>query len=437
MAKYLPHILLVLISTTLVWSLATEGKAESILRRETLQASDSESWEQELDAEFEDELKADLEDDLGIDIKDGLGQEENDLAENSQKGEVGQGDAPAPDPGSCLQEYSRVMDENGAEFADCYGKIEDPGCSRAGASGVNKPVNLLLIVDASGSMAARIKGESRMSIAQNAAKSFLHGLKQDVNLALMVYGHKGSNKPEGKELSCAGIETLFPLRKLNVKGAVTAINSLKPVGYTPLAASLDAADSMLVDFPAEKYRNVVILISDGKETCGGNPVSSAKSLNSNIGHSVINVIGLDVGGEVEAQLHAIANAGEGQYYSARTPAEMDTVLANLARQECAIDQNEKALEARLSVELNMMECKNRLVFEKNAVMLEVGLVQDSGCRQIMTENYRDRYFSVKDRLGEIYRRGLESTREVFGDSDEAAEYELFFKNNLQDFEPIN
>lgn len=335
----------------------------------------------------------------------------------------------------CEAVYSRIMDENSADFSDCYGTVKASSCAQSTGSTV-LPINLVIIMDSSGSMAAKVHGKTRMAIAQNAATTFVKGLKPDINLALMLYGHKGSNQKKDKELSCRGIETVYSFQQLNPTLVTARIERMQPVGYTPIGASLDQAGELFADFPAEKNRNIVILISDGKETCGSDPISKAKQLHVSLSHATINVIGLDVGGEVEEQLHAIATAGEGKYYSARTSRELNTVLANLAKQECTMDTDEKVLEAFLSTELNMLDCKNKLIYEKNASLTEIGLVDNRTCRQYTYSRYKQRYLSIKKHLKEIYITGVTKMEKSYGKNARTDDFQQFFDGESNDFPPL-
>ena len=91
---------------------------------------------------------------------------------------------------------------------------------------------------------------------------------------------------------------------------------LRATGPTPLAASLDAAADFLKPViqcdggvPCRKYS--VILLTDGAESCMGNPVTSATALKGTVAGVPINtyVIGFSVLPTEQAQLNAIAAAG--------------------------------------------------------------------------------------------------------------------------------
>lgn len=175
-----------------------------------------------------------------------------------------------------------------------------------------------LIIDDSGSMAEKLSGGSKIDLAKTAADKFIAGLNDSARLGIVVYGHKGDNTQAKKAISCAGIEQMYPLGKVDVETAQNVVNNLKPTGWTPIAASLDKTKQILLD--AGDYESKVVLLSDGEETCGGDPVASAKAI-CDAGMKV-DVIGLGVNNTQESQLRAIATAGCGTYYPANSSAQL-------------------------------------------------------------------------------------------------------------------
>jgi len=79
----------------------------------------------------------------------------------------------------------------------------------------NYALNIELILDASGSMAGAVGGQSKLSIAQQSLTEFIGRLPgKGANVALRVYGHKGSNKKSDREVSCQGTELIYPFQPL-------------------------------------------------------------------------------------------------------------------------------------------------------------------------------------------------------------------------------
>jgi len=105
-----------------------------------------------------------------------------------------------------------------------------------------------------------------------------------------------------------------------------AIVSFKPRGQTPLGYSLQQVTADFGDFQGER---AVVLVTDGIESCGGDPVGAARALQEN-GSFPVHVIGFGLGtGEDEDQrsLSAIAEASGGKFLTARSAEELREALS--------------------------------------------------------------------------------------------------------------
>jgi hypothetical protein len=76
-----------------------------------------------------------------------------------------------------------------------------------------------------------------------------------------------------------------------------------------------------------------VLLTDGKETCGGNPTEVAANLAAKLHLSYgVNVIGFDVQDDERAALAEVARAGKGKYYNAQSAAELIDVVRGLQKE---------------------------------------------------------------------------------------------------------
>ncbi|WP_370296573.1 hypothetical protein [Rossellomorea marisflavi] len=92
-----------------------------------------------------------------------------------------------------------------------------------------------------------------------------------------------------------------------------ALNSFEPKGWTPIEGALKESQKALSQFDAETNTNLIYLVSDGVETCDGDPVSFAKEFaDSNI-KPIVNVIGFSVDAEAKKQLQSVADNTDGIY----------------------------------------------------------------------------------------------------------------------------
>jgi Ca-activated chloride channel homolog len=174
-------------------------------------------------------------------------------------------------------------------------------------------LNVEIILDASGSMAQDAGGNTKMAAAKQEINSFVESLPPEANVGLRVYGHKGSNADSDKELSCGSSEMLYSISPYEAGKFQSALDQVEPTGWTPITLAMEEAEKDLSKFDGENHTNIVYLVSDGIETCDGDPVSAAKSLFDSNLKPIINVIGFDVDADGQKQLKDIADATEGIY----------------------------------------------------------------------------------------------------------------------------
>ncbi|WP_128548480.1 VWA domain-containing protein [Larkinella soli] len=211
---------------------------------------------------------------------------------------------------------------------DCAADASRCGPGAAGEE-LDFTVNTLLMLDASGSMAARIGSTTKMEAAKTSLARYASVVPEAVRLGFLLYGHEGANTEAGKAASCAGISLLAPIGAVNGETIQAALRSFQPTGWTPIAGALQKAKESFSGL--EKKNNRIILVSDGIETCGGDPVAVAKELHDSGFSVTVDVIGFSVPGSDARQLRAIAEAGGGVYNDVRSQAELDAYFERQSR----------------------------------------------------------------------------------------------------------
>jgi len=182
--------------------------------------------------------------------------------------------------------------------------------------------SVLFILDSSGSMAGKLDGQVKMDAAKSAFKELLAAMPPGVNVGLEVYGHHGDR-------DCSVIELVNPVAPLNSEAIISQVEKLVPKrGATPMAAALEKGGEALSSIKGPK---AIVLISDGKENCGGDPAAVANRLKSQGIGVVTHVVGLGVNEEEKQQLAAIAAAGGGEYYAANSAGELRRSLAAIKK----------------------------------------------------------------------------------------------------------
>lgn len=238
------------------------------------------------------------------------------------------------------------------------------------------------IVDFSGSMKKSMAGQTQIDAAKSALFQSLNSVPQDVQVAIRLYGHKVEQA--NKEQSCQDSVLEIPFGPVSVEAVKNKILNLQPKGYTPIAYSLEKAAQ---DFPIQdEAQKTIILLSDGEETCGGDPVAVVKKLKAQGIKITINTIGFNVDSVTRKQLEAIAKEGNGQYFNAANVQELGQVLKDATQKSLVIekkkavygqkirggDSYESAVALPLNVELKLDHHQRRNEYDYFYVDLKPG-----------------------------------------------------------------
>lgn len=272
--------------------------------------------------------------------------------------------AAATDDSALRSYYEGLVAIHGEDIATCP-QAESPdaqACADSDVAGLPAaPRRVLLMLDASGSMAGRQGGETKLVIAQDALLDFARRIEGDAQVALRVYGHRGGNREQDKPESCRATELVQPFAPRDPAAFETAVRAFQPSGFTPIAASLQAAARDFADGGANADGNVVYLVSDGIETCDGDPVAAARALQASDIGVVVNVIGFDVDAQAEQQLRSVAEAGGGEYLAAQNRADLNALLnrrlaAISARFNCRIETAADAFNRAVAAHAARYNC---------------------------------------------------------------------------------
>ncbi len=135
---------------------------------------------------------------------------------------------------------------------------------------------ILFIFDASQSMYGRWQSDTKFNIAKKIMSEWLDSISviPNVELALRLYGHQRTFPPQ----DCTDTKLEVPFAPGNASKIKAKLRAIEPRGTTPLAYALEQAAN---DFPPrENCRNVIVLITDGIEECGGDPCAVSTLLQS-------------------------------------------------------------------------------------------------------------------------------------------------------------
>ena len=170
---------------------------------------------------------------------------------------------------------------------------------------------VLLILDASYSMLNRVAAPggptTRFAAARNAVSGVVDLFPDDGFLALRFYGSQSA----AIKMDCTDSVLAVPFgpaiaNRAPIKAALAQAHAR---GVTPIAYSLAQAAR---DFPSDALERTIIVVSDGGESCDGDPCATAALLHAQ--GFVINAVGFMIAGIARAQLRCIAAAAGGKYF---------------------------------------------------------------------------------------------------------------------------
>ncbi|NNF99468.1 MAG: VWA domain-containing protein [Desulfobacteraceae bacterium] len=170
---------------------------------------------------------------------------------------------------------------------------------------------IIFILDASGSMWAQVEGKAKIGIAKEILIELIRDLPDDAATGLTAYGHR-------RKGDCRDVEELVPLQPIDKKALTAEIEAINPKGKTPITLSVQMTADKL---RALEDETIIILVSDGKETCEGDPCALVGELKKAGIKFTMHVIGFDVTEEERVQLECMAKAGGGEYFTAKTAQE--------------------------------------------------------------------------------------------------------------------
>lgn len=153
-------------------------------------------------------------------------------------------------------------------------------------------------------------GPKRMTRAREAFEAATSTLPPWVELGLVAFRE------------CKDIRKLGIFDERNRADAIEQVRRLMPRGRTPLAQSLMVAAELLEDGPSS-----IVLLTDGREFCRGDPCASAAAVKSQHPDTTIHVV--DISGHAKAE--CIAEATGGKVYAPAASEDLGRVLGNAFR----------------------------------------------------------------------------------------------------------
>lgn len=246
-----------------------------------------------------------------------------------------------------------------SEYTRCKG---NNSCAGATSQNTVKKKNVMIILDASGSMGLLNNGRTRMDAAKDALRRYVSSVQTSgINMGLMVYGHKGSNAVTDKPISCASAEQLASIGSITSANLDTYLNLIKPTGWTPIGLAISNAQANFTG--KEQDNNEIMLVTDGDETCDSNPVGAATTIYNGSAKVRVNIIAFAVSSNDATTLSSIAKAGSGSFSTANNS---DELIARMNDQYENLKNKKNELECKSEKSISFLNCypdTNRKVYE--------------------------------------------------------------------------
>lgn len=176
-----------------------------------------------------------------------------------------------------------------------------------------------LILDASGSMLQRITDKRRIAIAKEVlTEAVTDWIPDGTPVALRVFGHREPN-------ACrTDLEVpLAPIDRAAVTAKIESVNAMN-LAKTPIADSLAAAAG---DLQGATGSVSVLLLTDGEETCEGDPAAAVAGLQEKGIDVTLNIVGFAIDDDAtEMQFAEWAEAGGGKYFAATDQAGLSQAV---------------------------------------------------------------------------------------------------------------
>lgn len=172
-----------------------------------------------------------------------------------------------------------------------------------------------LVVDYSGSM------EQWINLAKTMLVSILPKITEETNVGLRVFGH-GNQNSLGLLNGCKATTLVSRAKPMNTDGIISGLNSTLIGGATPLTFALQ--QTVYKDFAslASETGKKIVLVTDGGETCGGDPCAFIRNLMSYRKDIKIDVIMVNGSNK----LRCLADETGGRYYNTLNSIDFNSAL---------------------------------------------------------------------------------------------------------------
>jgi len=220
-------------------------------------------------------------------------------------------------PGPSIDAIGAMGPVQEVGLGEAFGSLELQPIGELAISFQHPSSAFLIVLDTSSSMSESIDGSTKIDVAKDVLVDLLGNLPDGSQVGMRTFG------------GCGKSPLIAPIGVLDRDWLQGEILKLEPRGATPIAFALEQVRKDLAGIGGSQ---LILLVSDGMETCDGDPVAAARGL-IRAGYDLrIHVVGFDVRENLPArdQLLEIARSTGGLYFDAESSEELRQALSIVA-----------------------------------------------------------------------------------------------------------
>jgi hypothetical protein len=219
----------------------------------------------------------------------------------------------------------------------------------AGASFPALAQNVLFIVDFSGSMNEKAGDRTKIAVAKEVFRSTVRDLPSSARIGLVLYGHRRAK-------DCRDIEVVAGLGEQSAQELADRVDKLHALGETPIATALLQSVGVFRERKGEK--NSVVLVTDGREECNGDPCAATTALEAGGLDVKVDVVGFKLSSDDRATLECITKLSGGQYFDAQDASALKSALAQVRQAVVATEPAPQPAPPPKPERVNLLAAKN-------------------------------------------------------------------------------
>lgn len=187
----------------------------------------------------------------------------------------------------------------------------------ATAAATDEPgARVILILDASKSMAQRFESKTKFQAAQDAITTLLNEWETGDELGVAVVGHRFDD-------DCEDVDRIVSLAPPDAGRVRRALADLKPIGMSPIGVALKRAAA---DLDAERNGGAVIVLSDGTDSCSRDVCKTVAEIAKKAPNFKVHVIGMGTDATALQGLQCLAESSGGLSLTVKDAAALQQAL---------------------------------------------------------------------------------------------------------------